>query len=122
MRNKIPLKFFAKLLLVVMLTVAINGVHENSHAMQSPVAAADDHGLNSDNASATHQCPCPPFEQHKDCDGCDNCINCTCHAPLTVQPLQLDYKPIIVNLSMSDSFKHLPEVYLSKFIPPQIQA
>jgi hypothetical protein len=41
---------------------------------------------------------------------------------LTVQPLQLGYNPLILNLSTSDPFKHLPEVYLPKFIPPQIQA
>ena len=119
MRKALPLTFFSRLLLVVMLTVTINGMHESVHAMQNQVVAADDQGLHAD-TSTTHHCPCTPLEQHEDHDGCDNCINC--HAPLTVQPLQLGYNPLILNLSTSDPFKHLPEVYLPKFIPPQIQA
>lgn len=89
--------------------------------MQNQVAAADDQGSHSE-VSVTHQCPCAPLEPHKDYDGCDSCINCACHAPLTVQPIQLGYNPITLNLNKSEPFKHLPEVYLPKFIPPQEQA
>lgn len=122
MRKLIPLKFFALILLVVMLTVAINGVHESAHAMQSQVTSSDEKdGLHSEIA-APHHCPCVPLEQHKDYDGCDSCVNCACHAPLIVQPLKLVYNPIIVALSTYDPLNFLPEVYLSKFIPPQIHA
>jgi hypothetical protein len=123
MRKLIPLKFLSLVLLVVMLTVAINGVLESAHAMQSQVTSSDEKdGLHSEIA-APHQCPCTPLEQHKDYDGCDTCVNCACHAPLTIQPFQLSYNPSILdNMYASDPFKHLPEVYLSKFIPPQNQA
>ena len=121
MRKIIPLKFFSRLLLIVMLTVTINGVHESAHAMQSLVAAGDDQGSHSE-VSVPHQCPCTPLEQHKDYDGCDTCSNCSCHAPLTVQTIHLSYNPSIQILQISDPFRFLPEVYLSKFIPPQIQA
>lgn len=121
MRTLIPLKFFSRLILLVMLTVTINGVHESAHAMQSHVAAAADRDLYVE-ISAPHQCPCGPLEQHKDFDCCDTCVNCACHAPLTVQPLQLSYNPVVDDLSTSDPFRFLPEVYLSKFIPPQKQA
>ncbi|MBK5274924.1 MAG: hypothetical protein JJE30_07720 [Desulfuromonadales bacterium] len=122
MRKLIPLQFFSKLLLVVMLTVTINGVHESAHAMQYNMAATADQDLHSE-LSVPHQCPCTPLEQHKDYDGCDNCINCTCHAPLTVQQFELSYNPSsILALQISNPFKFLPEVYLSKFIPPQNQA
>lgn len=121
MRTLIPLKFFSLLLLVVMVTVTISGAYGNAHALQSHVAATGAQDVPSD-LSAPHQCPCTPFEQHKDYDGCDTCVNCTCHASLVVQPFQLDYRPFELDLRPSDPFRFLPEVYLSKFIPPQKQA
>lgn len=120
MRKLIPLKFFSRLLLVVMLTVTINGVHESAHAMQCHVNAANDQSLLE--ISSTHQCPCSPLEQLKDYDGCDNCDNCVCHAPLTVQQFKTDYSPSVLDLLTFDPFRFLPEVYLSKFIPPQKQS
>jgi hypothetical protein len=122
MRKRNHLKLFSWLLVVVMLTMTINGVHECAHAMQNQVSTADDRAPHSE-ISASHQCPCSPLEQHKDYDGCDTCISCSCHAPLAIQPLQLSYNPSILDdLYASDPFKFLPEVYLSKFIPPQNQA
>jgi len=108
-------------MLLVMLTMTINGVHESAHAMQSQMTTASDQASHSE-ISAHNQCPCSPLEQHKDYDGCDTCVNCACHAPLTNQPIRISYNPSILALLVSDLFKFLPEVYLSKFIPPQIQA
>lgn len=118
MRKLIHLKFFSLILLVVMLTATINVVHESAHAMQGHVTAASDQVSPSD-ISTSHPSPCSPLEHHKDYDGCDSCINCACHAPLTIQQFQLGYNPIIIHLSTYDPFKHVPEVCLSKFIPPQ---
>jgi hypothetical protein len=107
---------------MVMLTVTINGLHICDHAMQSHVTTTSDQ-ISIPDISASNQCPCAPLEQHKNYDGCDICVNCSCHAPLTIQPFQLSYNPSILdNLYASDPFKFLPEVYLSKFIPPQKQA
>jgi hypothetical protein len=121
MRKLIPLKFVSKILLVIMLIVAVNGVHESAHAMQGHVKISNDHASLSQ-VSAPHQCPCAPLEPHKDSDGCDTCINCACHAPLPVQEFKLDHNSIILSLRASEPFTYLPEVFLSKFIPPQIQA
>ena len=121
MRKLIPLQFFSKLFLVVMLTVIISGVHESAHALQNHMSAASDEASYYE-ISASHQCPCTPLEQPKDNDCCDTCDTCACHAPLTIQPFQLSYNPIISDLSTSEPFKHLPEVYLPKFIPPQIHS
>jgi hypothetical protein len=118
MRILLPLKFFSLILLVVMLTATINVVHESAHAMQSHVTAAHEHASPSER-SASHQSPCSPLEQHNDFDGCDTCINCACHASLTIQQFKFGYNPMILHLSTYDPFKHVPEVYLSKFIPPQ---
>lgn len=120
MRKLIPIKFISQLVLVVMLITTINGVHESAHAMQSRISSA--HEQSAADASISHQCPCSPLEQHKDCDECDTCVNCACHASLAVQPLKLVYNPVIADLNAYDLFKFLPEVYLSKFIPPQIHA
>lgn len=101
-----------------MLCLTVNGAHESAHAMQTPVAAADtDRG-----AADSHHTPCTPFEHSQDYDGCDSCVNCACHASLTILPFQLNYNPSVSTLSTPDLFTFLPEVYLSKFVPPQIQA
>jgi hypothetical protein len=118
MQKFIHLKFFSFILLAVMLAVTIDGARESAQAMQSRVSAAKDQTSHSE-ISTPHHCPCTPLEEHKDNDCCDTCANCACHAPLTVRPFQLSYNPIIVVLSSHDPFKLLPEVYLSKFIPPQ---
>lgn len=104
-----------------MLSVAIMGMHANAHAGQPQVAVSGDQGQDVSGGDP-HPCPCAPQGPHQDSDGCDSCVNCTCHAPLTVQPFQLNYAPIIITLQWSDPFKHLPEVFLPKFIPPQNQA
>lgn len=118
MRKFIHLKVISSILLLVMLSVTINGAHESAHAMQSPVNSAS----SALDAPAPDDPPCTPFEHHHDYDGCDSCVNCSCHASLTIEPFQLSYNPVISDLHTFDPFKHLPEVYLSKFVPPQIQA
>jgi hypothetical protein len=117
MRKKFSLHRFSWILLVVMLAATLHCVHESAHAMPShlPTAVAGD-------LSATHQCPSAPDDQHGDYDGCDSCANCVCHAPLSSQPIQLSYKPAIMALHTVEPIELLPEVYLSKFIPPQNHA
>jgi len=105
-------------MLLVMLSITINGVHESAHAIQVHVTSAGEQASHSE-ISACHLCPCAPLEQHKDYDGCDTCVNCTCHAPLTNETLQISYNPSILKLYVSDLFKFIPEVFLTKFIPPQ---
>lgn len=122
MRKLIPLKFVSQLLLMIMFIVTVHGVHESAHAMQGHVMASSDSAISHGEFSAPHKCPCTPPAEHKDYDGCDTCINCACHAPLAVQQLVVHYNPIILSLGFSDPYQYLPEVYLSKFIPPQIHA
>jgi len=112
----IPLKFFSAVLVVALLILTIGGAFEAAHT-KSLLSAASDQVAQSDLFDSNH-CPiCPP--EHKDCDVC---INCVCHSFLTIQQFQLSYNPLIFDLAASEPFKHLPEVYLSKFIPPQKQA
>ncbi len=120
MRKRLHLKFFSWLLVVVMLTIAINGVCESAHAMESQLSAASDQASQSE-LSASDQCPCCPLE-NKEFDDCNTCMNCACHASVTIQQFQLSYNPSILKLNLSEPFKYLPEVFLSKFIPPQKHA
>ena len=121
MRKFIHLKFFSLIVVVVMLTVTINGVHESAHARQDHVTAACDRAAHTE-LSASQHCPCAPLEQHNDYDGCDTCVNCVCHAPLTMQPFLLSYNPVILDLHISAPLNFLPEVYLSLFVPPDSAA
>jgi hypothetical protein len=122
MRKFIPLKFVSQLLLLVALIVIVHGVHESAHAMQDSVLASGDSVITHGQPSAPQNCPCAPPMEHKDYDGCDTCINCACHAMLAVPQLVLNYNPIILDLRFSDPYQYLPEVFLPKFIPPQILA
>ena len=120
MRKLIHLKLYSAIILLVMLTITFQGAHESAHAMQGTVIATSSTVENQ--APHDNNTPCTPFEHHHDYDGCDSCVNCTCHASLTILPFHLSYNPVILDLITFDLFKHLPEVYLTKFIPPQIRA
>jgi hypothetical protein len=120
MQKLMCLKTYSWLLLVVMLTVAINGAHASAHAMQDYRTTISDRSTTTE-LSASDQCPCCPMEQHDHSDGCDDCVNCACHAPLTVQQFQLAYSPVLLILDKPSPFQFLPEVYIPKFIPPQIR-
>ena len=121
MSKFIPLKFFSLIVVVVMLTVTINGVHESAHARQTHATVACDRAAHTE-LSASQHCPCTPPGQHEGHDGCDTCVNCTCHAPFAMQPFQLSYNPVIVDLHISVPLNFLPEVYLSLFVPPDSAA
>lgn len=118
MRKFLPLKLLSWLLLVVILTAMTHGLCESAHASQGELSVTWDQGSQSQ-VSASDQCPCCPLEHNDDQHSCDACINCICHASLTLQQFQLTYTPFIIDLKTSQPFRLLPEVYLSKFIPPQ---
>ena len=119
MRRFIPLKFVSRLLLICILLVAVNGVFQSAHAMQSCIATAMDSTITHVESSTPHGCPSTPSEQHEDYDNCDTCIGCACHASLAAQQLMNNYAPLVLSLRLSDPYQHIPEVFLSKFIPPQ---
>lgn len=121
MEKIFPSKFISQLLLVVMLTMTIAGVHESEHAMQCHVKKMSGQTTPVE-CTTSHLNPCSPYEQHKDFDGCDTCANCTCHAPLANQPVLISYNPVVLTLHTFEPFRFLPKVFLSKFIPPQIHA
>lgn len=121
MNLKIFLKLISSIVLLALLIVTICGIYKSADAMQSYIFPPQNQASHAEIA-APHNCPCTPQEQHSDYDGCDTCINCACHAPITVDLFKLAYTPSICSLTFPDPFQSLPEVYLSKFIPPQEQA
>jgi hypothetical protein len=118
MRKLIHLKIFSLVLLAVILTVTVNGVYGSASSIQSHVTDVSDQEEPLEISAPLPQ-PCSPFGQCKDYDGCDTCVNCACHTPLPFQQFQLSYNPIISDVTIPHPFMRFPEVYLSKFIPPQ---
>ena len=119
MRTPLMIKTVSWVILLAMLVVTTHLVHEEAHALQGTILSSVHSSIDD---CTSHQPPSPSGQQHADFDGCDTCINCACHAPLAVQQLVVHYNPIILSLGFSDPYQYLPEVYLSKFIPPQIHA
>lgn len=119
MLKSIPLKFVSRLLLLVMLTVAINCISESSHAMQGHLVTGDGqvHGCDTGN----HQSSDSPSDQHQEHDCCDSCSNCAAHAPLSNKLMPISYNPVITSQQFFEPFKSFPEVFLPRFIPPQNQ-
>lgn len=122
MRKIIPLKLTSLILFVVILTATITCVCENAHAAESRLPAAGELTSHQECATASDPCPSCPLDQRHDNNDCDTCADCACHASLTIQQFQLSHTPLFFGLNASEPFKYLPEVYLSKFIPPQNQA
>lgn len=120
MRNSNLFKFVSRLLLVVMLSAILGGVCEDAHAApgadllrsQDAVSYLDQGGA----------CPCCPLEGQADPHGCHAGCDCACHASLNVQPYSYFYTPVLSDLHLCETFAYLPEVFLSRFVPPQLKA
>jgi len=113
------LRILSLFLIIALLSSGATGLCISAHAVEKCLG---DHESINESIVDPHDSPSCPLEQHNDFDGCDTCINCSCHATLIIQPFLLSYNPITLDLRTSDPFKHLPEVYLDRFIPPQNQA
>jgi hypothetical protein len=108
------LRIVSLILTVVMLAGSVIGTHGSVHAADHQPPAICDHD-DMPHGSPSDPAPC----QHDEADGCSSCLNCACHAPLTVRPMQLGYRPLVSLQSSHEPFTYLPEVYLAKFVPPQ---
>ncbi|MBI2353797.1 MAG: hypothetical protein HYV06_02010 [Deltaproteobacteria bacterium] len=85
-----------------------------AHGTANPSRADDTAQLHDGN------CPCAPSPSNTPNDHfCAGDCGCPCHAPLAARPLLAAYSPAIVTVDFVEPFATLPEVYLSKFIPPQ---
>ena len=113
-------KFTSVGLILVILAASFLGLCRETHAAEeSWVAPAQAYSQNVD-ASSDEHCPACPHEEQSDADHCASSCYCSCHLPLTVQPVHIRFSPVVTDLIFIEPFKALPEVYLSKFIPPHI--
>lgn len=113
-------KFISLLMVAVILAISSPGFCQSAHSTEASCAAISQGHDNSYLSAAEKQCPDCPVNDHSIPDHCDSCCYCSCHAPLTVQPLQIICSQLITPLEFHEPFKTIPEVYLSKFIPPHI--
>lgn len=120
MRNTPSRKLVAKLLIILMVIMAVHGALESAHAMNCHVFPPSQTAITAPDLSAPNDCPCnPPTEQQEESDCCDTCLNCSCHTLLSSHRLLLRYAPLVLKVGSSEPYRHLPQVFLSKFIPPQ---
>jgi hypothetical protein len=106
-------KFTSLVLFILVLASAGFCPCLESHAKEQP-AACSQSGCVAD----AGQSPACPDDGHSTTDH-DAACSCTCHLLVTVLPIDLQHAPVSGKLSPAETFTALPEVYLSKFIPPQ---
>lgn len=64
-------------------------------------------------------CPCTPAPSHAQDDHvCFGGCNGPCHAPLASTSAIFTYSPFLIALHPAEITRHIPEVYLSLFVPP----
>jgi len=67
--------------------------------------------------------PDAPSPSHSPDDHlCTGDCSCPCQAPLSFPMISVSYTPLLVSFQHVEPARYIPEVYLSKFIPPQKQA
>lgn len=110
MGRNLPTTSIALVLLLVMVSIALGGVF---------CRGTDPHGAEASVAGFHGEGPCCPDTGHSDGDHCQSCLSCPCHAPLAGHTLHLRYAPSFRILSFVEHHSAPPDVYLSKFVPPQ---
>ena len=65
-------------------------------------------------------CPCAPASSQSSQDDhvCFRGCNGPCPAPLASTPTPFAYSPFLISLHRTEITRHIPEVYLSLFVPP----
>ena len=119
MGRSIYWKYISCLMVLVILAISVTGFCPDTCAAELP------DNLNSGHCTAgaiDGHCPSSPVNDHAASDQYDPSCHCPCHAPLTTQPVQITCSQRISPLLFIDPFKAIPEVFLSRFIPPQNRA
>ncbi|SNB44771.1 hypothetical protein [Geobacter sp. DSM 9736] len=109
-------RYISFLLMIVSLTVSVTGACRDAQATELGCCTQQLPG-NPDGTAESSPC----HDEERDSSGCDSSCYCPGQAPLTPQHLQIAYSPDQLPLRFTDPLMFFPEVYLSKFIPPQNQ-
>lgn len=118
MRKLLSLKLISLLLLTVILTAMTHGLCDEAHASHHFLSAKSDQ-TESLSSPSNHCTDCPVDDHDGGSGNCDSCTNCICHTFSLLHHFNYLYLPFTSDLLTFQAFKPLPEVYLSKFIPPQ---
>ena len=119
MMLQLPLQKFTCLILmaVIFAASALNPCLE-SGAAETPGGSQLQKFQVQDQADDDH-CPNCPERSHPESDDCASSCGCLCHLPASMQSIRITHSPVITEIVFFEPFTALPEVYLSKFIPPQ---
>lgn len=115
-------RILATLLLFVSITGLVMSFGEN-------VLCAGERPGAHDTANTPHEqdlfqihesnCPCAPSPAHSPNDHfCIGDCGCPCQAPLTSSALTFTFSRIFTYLYPTEITRHIPDVYLSLFVPP----
>ena len=110
--------FLSRFLLLILLTTSVGGQFSSAHEMQtsvSPTKTGESFAL----ASAKHSDQKTSQRRHEHSGDCHICSNCINHVFLPVQTIKLDYNAVITSFCSFKPIVNLPEVTLSRFIPPR---
>lgn len=106
-------RHMAVLLIIVYLFIPVMGF---AHVDAPAVARLDVRSIDGVVGSPCDHCPC---SDERDSRCCDTVFcNCAFQSP-PVQGVKLIYAPVMLITRNSESFRKLPQVYSSIFVPPQ---
>jgi len=111
-------KSISFLMVIAILTISVTGFCRGANAMELSGYSGNSQAV-SYLDTIEKGCSTGPADKHSVPDHCDSSCNCPCHAPLTVEPVRISCSQKISSLTSFEPFKAIPEVYLSRFIPPQ---
>lgn len=112
---------FALLIPMLFLNLSASALFGAAHAAKES-GHSSTHSISIFNVASNDHCPACPNEEHPTND--HSHPSCEHHSSLFFgsQPLLISYIPNITIHTLAEPFNALPEVYLEKFIPPQILA
>ena len=123
MAHSLPHKFVSLLLLAVVIAASVAGLCRETHAAEQCWGGHGDRETAASSlAVQADQCPSCPADEQSHHNDCDSSCYCSCHLPLTIHFAGHNYAPPVSRLVSYDAFFRFPEVFLSKFVPPQILA
>jgi hypothetical protein len=112
-------RIVAMLLLLVTVTGLVMSFGEAVLCAGELPGAHDTANILDENESQDTSCPCGPSSTQSSSDHfCFGSCNGPCHAPLSSIIVTFAYSPISTCLSHAEVAKHIPEVHLSLFVPP----
>lgn len=114
----------ALVMVMIMLAISVSASFSSASSgeISGGASVKAEQGAQAPHVGGCHD-GCPSCPDHGDSDShhCDSC-SCLCHAALTHAPFQFVSSSFSIPHISREPFRFLPDVYLTKFIPPQNRA